>query len=193
MGIDPLENVRSIASRCNKAELLNLRVNCLARNNPSAVEICERELDARFPNWEVGDPVRTRRGGTVPTTARFKNSTQKFPSQIDAYIWLVNQFAANNSNMFKSHGKDDVSYLRLLFGYRKDGAMHFAPTPDFLHKKTGKGIENDSRPVRLDCGWWANTNLSSTQKHRLLEDLAAHCKIKDDEWSWAPEIKTPKY
>ena len=67
--------------------------------------------------------------------------------------------------------------------------MHFAPMSSMLDKKTDKGTENDSRPVQLECGWWANTVLSGSQKFRLLEALAHHCGIKSDEWSWEPENK----
>ena len=191
MNNEELENVRKWALACkDKNELLEQRKNCRDRNNLEAVDIVESVLDIRYPNWGTADVARTRSGGIVPTNARFQSRTQKFASQIEAYIWLVNQFAASNPNMFTSNGKTDDSYGRLLFGQRKDLAMHFAPMSSMLDKKTDKGTENDSRPVQLECGWWANTVLSGSQKFRLLEGIAQHCDIKSGEWSWEPENKT---
>ena len=186
-----LEKVIKWACGCkDKSELLEMRKNCRDNNNLEAVDVVENELDIRYPNWETADVARTRSSGTDPTNARFRRHTQKFASQIEAYIWLVNQFAASNPNMFTSNGKTDESYLRLLLGHRKGSAMHFAPMASLLEKKTGKVTENDSRPLQLECGWWANTVLSSSQKFRRLEYLAQHCDIKSAEWSWEPENKT---
>lgn len=191
MNEDALEKVRKMARGCtDKGSLLDMRTNCIAKKNVEAIDIVEDELDTRFPNWETTDVARLRGGGTVSTIGRFRSNTQKFPSQIEAYIWLVNQFAGSNENIFKSHGETGDSYLRLLFGNREGGAMHFAPMEHLLDKKVGNVTGNDSRPVQLECGWWANTILSGTQKIRLLERLSQHCGIKSDEWSWAPETKS---
>ena len=62
-----------------------------------------------------------------------------------------------------------------------------------LDKKTGNVTENYSRPVQLECGWWANTVLRSSQKIRLLEGLADHCDITSDEWNWEPEGNTESF
>lgn len=191
MDIDPLEKVRVLARGRSLQELLQLRENCLAKQNLVAADVCESELDAHFPNWQTTGAVRARRGGAAPTTAMFRQRIQAFPSQIDGYIWLVNQFAACNLNMFESHGRDDVNYLRLLFGSREGGAMHFAPTQGLLDRKITKDPCSDARPVQLDCGWWINTNLSGLQKLRILERLAHHCGFAVEEWSWVTADETP--
>lgn len=192
MNDDTLEKVRKWAHACkDKGELLVLRKNCCNRNDVEAVDIVENVLDIRYPDWETVDVARTRTGGADPINARFRGNSQKFASQIEAYVWLVNQFTASNPNMFKSNGKTD-SYVRLLLGRRQGFAMHFAPIASLLDKKTENVTGNNSRPVQLECGWWANTVLSEPQKLRLLEDLAQHCGIKSDEWSWEPENKTAR-
>lgn len=191
MDADPLEKVRRIASRCNQHDLLQLRANCRAKQNLDATEVCERELDLRFPNWQTPATVRTPGGGKVPTKAMFREHVQECLSQIDAYVWLVNQFSASHLNMFKAHGRDDVSYEKLLLGERKHQRMHFAPTPELLEGRIVKDHSNDSRPVKLDCGWWANTNLSGLQKLRILERLAQQCSIVDDEWTWVTAEEAP--
>ena len=184
-----LEKVRRMASRCDKkSELIEMRANCLSKKNLEAVDVCENELDTRFPNWESPDVVRIGQGVAVPTKARFRNHTEKLPSQIEAYIWLLNQFAASNPNAFKPNGKDDSTYGRLLFGHREEWAMHFAPESKLIDFNRN-GAPTGARSIRLDCGWWANTTLSRPQKLRLLERLAQHCGIKPDEWAWEPDVK----
>ena len=94
-----LEKFREMVEWTNrsKEELLAMRANALRKDAFSHILVVEQVLEQRFPGWRERP---TKRGGSKPTVAMFQGEQQDFPSEKEAYLWLIERFIAHNPKPF---------------------------------------------------------------------------------------------
>jgi hypothetical protein len=146
--------------------------------------IVKRELDTRFPGW---DKPRTHRGGSRRTIARFKGEEQKFDTARAAYIWLVEQFAVSNPELFTDVRWETTGYVAV--GRKKGPAgaarNYFARSPIKLFRRTPTLAEDANNFHRLTNGWYVNLNLNTRENFEILCRFAAVSQLKHGlDWDW---------
>lgn len=155
--------------------------NALDRGFKEHAAVAKAELDRRFSGW---DHVKTRRGGSKPTIVRFRGQEQYFDTSKDAYVWLVERFAAYNSKVFDEPSKET---LYVALGKRRN---YFGRSLAKMFKGNPGLAENHNNYVRLSNGWYANVNLNNSQKLEILMRLAALARLEYAE-DWDFEVLDP--
>jgi hypothetical protein len=120
---------------------------------------------------------------STPTTAMFRRNTVGFGSQREGYLWLLNRFAACVRNP-----------RELLSNYAGSGQVrhYFGESPEDLFKASL--VEKSGTFSMLACGWFANTNLSNLEKHKILRWIAQDLGLEErGDWSWSVERRAISY
>lgn len=117
--------------------------------------------------------------GSQRTKAMYAGIEREFPSQKEAYIFLVDRFLQAKPDLFDAAWKVKFSAKRSI---RRD---HFARSPRELFTKTPRLAENDANYARVSSGWFANTNIAKREKRKNLFRLAALGNFAcGKDWSW---------
>jgi len=109
----------------------------------------------------------------TPTIIMVRGKYMQFPSERDAYLFLVKMFIRIKPDIFTDPNSAHVCKGR-------QGTIYFAPSRhDIQHQ-----------PERVANNWWANLCLSNDQKVCMLDKLA-QCvgwkRGKDKDWDWRAE------
>lgn len=168
--------------RRTREELEQILKNCLDKQQLEFAYIAKQALNKRFPGW---DKPAERKAGAVPTIARFRNETIEFPSQREAYGWLIERFIHVQPSVLQGpHWETD-------FVAKGKGRRYFAQSPhDLFSRKSKELIDNPGNFLHLSNGWYANMDLSSEQKLAVLTRFASIAKFGEDEWTWTPIEKS---
>lgn len=180
-----LEQFRESLRRDSEAALKQRFENC--RANPKYAEyalIVKHELDTRFPGW---DKVRTRRGGSRSTIARFRGKEKVFDTARAAYIWLVEQFAQHNPSLFTDVRWETTGYVGVGRRRGSQGAArnYFAKSTKGLFRQTPKLAEDQNNFHELTNGWYLNLNLNTRENFEILCRFSVVSKLRhSDDWDW---------
>lgn len=159
-----------------RSELISMRENALAKNAIEYVHLAERVLDERFPNWRSS---RTKRGGSKPTDAMFLGVTKRFPSEKEAYIWLIERFTQQYPQPFE---KIDWQTRFVAKGTR---SLYFAKSLKKLFHTSPDHAADQTKYHRLKNGWYAKLVLSEPQKIDLLTKFAIVARLRSGiDWDW---------
>jgi hypothetical protein len=164
---------RHNCSTASLESLLTMRANAQAKGANEFVRAAEAELNQRFPGW---NRVRTR---STPTKVRFDQDEQLFDTAKEAYLWLVEKFAAARPSTFQ---KVDWSTQFVVEGTKR---RYFARNPKGLFPAAPQRAEDASLYEKLSNGWFAITNLNNDEKFAILCRLAAVGKMEfERHWYW---------
>ena len=165
----------------NQSDLVAMRNNALKKNTIEYVHHAEKALDERFPNWRS---IRTRRGGSKPTNVMFLGKTNHFPSEKDAYVWLMERFTQHYPQPFETI---DWQTRFVAKGAR---ALYFAKSLKNLFHTSPDHAADTNKYHRLTNGWYAKLILSEKQKVELLMKFAAVAKLRMGvDWDWNESAK----
>ena len=167
----------------SREELLAIRANVLRKNDLKHLVAVEQVLGRRFPGWRKGPGGR---GGASPTVVSFQGEKRDFPSQKQAYIWLVERFIAYNPKPFVDLDWETVYIVKgpLILYFAKSLRALFKQNPSLASEK--------SKHHRLTNGWYAQLYLSENQKVEILDRLGsvAHLHLGVD-WDWNGRGQAP--
>lgn len=160
----------------SREELLAIRANVLRKDDLKHLVAVEQVLDRRFPDRRKGPSGRR---GARPTVLSFRGEEREFPSQKQAYIWLVERFIAHNPRPFV-----DLDW-RTVYIVKGPRILYFARSLRALFKQSPRLANDKNKHHRLTNGWYAQLYLSENQKVEILERLGAvaHLKMGVD-WDW---------
>lgn len=164
-----------------QSDLVAMRKNALAKNAIEHTHLAERALDERFPNWRS---PRMRRGGSKPTDVIFLGTQKHFPSEKEAYIWLVERFTQHYPQPFE---KIDWQTRFVAKGTR---ALYFAKSLKNLFHTAPDHAADPNKYHRLTNGWYAKLVLSEQQKVELLMKFATVANLRmGADWDWNDRAK----
>jgi hypothetical protein len=160
----------------SQQEFLCILSNARRKNALPQVLLVERALRERYP--EQGRTA-SGRGGSRRTTAMFHSEPHLFPSQKEAYIWLIERFVAFNPKPFVELDWETVYVVK---GPR---ILYFAKSLKALFRQNPHLAERHNRHHRLTNGWYVQLVLNEDQKVEILVRLAAlsHQRMGVD-WDW---------
>ena len=145
-------------------DLETMRRNAIDKGNIDLAAIATDVLNDRFPGWDRPGP---KRGGAIPTRAGFRSVSRDFPSEKEAYCWLIEKFIAAHPSPFTKVNWELVFFAkgrqRNYFGRNLKKMFHASP-----HL-----AETSSNYQRLSNGWYINLNLSRNEKFEILCKFAA--------------------
>ena len=175
MNLDRFEQLVKNPRR-TRVELEQLLRNAIEAGSVEYATLAKEVLDQKFPGRQ---DVRSRRGGRKPTVARFLDKTREFGTSKEAYVWMVERFAAIRPDVFQEPSSDT---LYLAFGKRRN---YFAKSPTKLFEGTPELANDANHFARLTNGWFVNLNMSNAQKFDILSRLAAITRLSYlDKWDW---------
>jgi hypothetical protein len=152
-------------------ELEAMRKNALEKEHREFAALVDEILGQRFP------AAVARTGGATPTTARMLKSTGRFPSGKEAYLWLVERFMSHRPSLLDE-------YVR-WHSRANSGSSRFARDPIALFPPGSTRAANSSFYARLPEGWFADTNLSHSDKFTALMQLSHLCRLTyPEDWSF---------
>jgi hypothetical protein len=118
---------------------------------------------------------RIRRVGT-PTTVTFRGDKEHFPTEKEAYIWLVTKFFDAYPRLLQDNS--------ILEGREVN---YFSRSPQALSPKIAEQAHYYA-PIILSSGkWFVTVKLDNTQKHQILSNMAKHIHaglVEGTDWSW---------
>ncbi len=159
-----------------KADLMAMRENAIAKNALAHINLSERVLDARFPDWRS---KTSRRGGSKPTTALFLKETRHFPTEKEAYVWLMERFVQHYPKPFETI---DWETRFVAVGTR---TIYFAKSLKNLVKTSPALASDPTKYHRLANGWYAKLVLSEKQKVDLLYKFGTVAGLlMGRHWDW---------
>ncbi len=160
----------------SKDELLSIRANALSKDGFSHILVVEQVLEQRFPGWCKGP---SSRGGSKPTVAMFRGEQQDFPSEKEAYLWLIERFIAHNPKPFMNPDR------QTLFIAKGAQVLYFARSLDALFRQTPHLAKDGRKHHRLGNGWYAQLVLNEEQKVEILERIASVSNLRMGvDWDW---------
>ena len=160
----------------SREELLAIRANVLRKNDLKHLVAVEQVLGRRFPGWRKGPGGR---GGASPTVVSPQGKKRDFPSQKQAYIWLVERFIAHNPKPFIDLDWETVYIVK---GPR---ILYFAKSLRALFKHNPRLADDKRKHHRLTNGWYAQLYLSENQKVEILERLGGVAQFRVGvDWDW---------
>lgn len=159
-----------------KADLMAMRENAIVKGSVEHANLAERVLDERYSTWRV---VASRRGGSKPTEAMFKGVRHHFPSEKDAYVWLMERFTHHYRKPFE---QIDWETAFVAKGVR---TLYFAKSLKGLFKTSPDLAADKTKYLRLSNGWYAKLVLSEKQKVELLRKFATVAQLRMGvDWDW---------
>ena len=106
------------------------------------------------------------------TIVRFREITKSFPSQAEAYVWVIDKFLRDKGDFFVAPTHDVKHAMR-----GGAGAVRFAPTYIGLRA-----------PKLLFNGWYAETGINEQEKVAVLYLLAQSIGLSAErDYSWQGE------
>lgn len=160
----------------SKDELLSIRANALSKDAFSHILVVEQVLEQRFPGWRNGP---SSRGGAKLTVAMFQGEQREFPSQKDAYLWLIERFIARNPKPFV-----DLDWQTLLIA-KGPRILYFAKSLRVLFRQNPDLAKDKNKHSRLSNGWYAQLILNEDQKVEILERIASVSNLRMGvDWDW---------
>lgn len=170
-------------AKYTKDDLLQVLENCKSKKLWDEIDWCKAELDRRFPDWQK--PKSRRKGGRVPTRARFFADERQHESEVDAFVGLLNCLIQWQPSLFDIR-PDSQSSDRILQFVSVIQTKGGERTVDLA--KTKEGLDDVRAPRRLLNGWWVNTTLNKEQKHLLLQRIFCYGGLEEGrDWTWKPE------
>jgi hypothetical protein len=172
-----LERFKAVASDPKRtlAELAQMKVNALAKNNWEAVEILDQVMAGR-PSVKATGKV-----GRTPTQASFKGEKRDFDSAKEAYLWLVERFRGTSAGLLERY-VDDYSRVNRSRGLR------FATASEKLFPPGSSRVGNPQFVHNFGDGWFADVNISNDDKYAALLMLSSLSGISEPEWQFQPSI-----
>ncbi len=171
---------REAVKTSTESSLLVMRNNALSKDE-IYLRIVESELDQRYPQWRRPKIAK----GSDPTIARFRCPDLEFSSQVQAYVWIVNEFVKAYPGVIESED------WRSEFMSKGRTGRYFARNPSQLWEKSPHLVYDPSHYVILENQWYANTNLSKKQKISTLYKLTAALQICVSDWSFRSKAEQP--
>jgi len=172
-----LEKYRVTLQNVSTKELKQRRMDALENSAGHLLTLIEVELDKRSPGWRNPHGF----GKPQPTYARFREEAHDFPSQIEAYLFLMERFVDVRPSFLES--EDHMSRVAIAGRAGK----FFARTPIELWNGSPH-LAEDGHYAQLSNGWYASTNLSRGQKVTVLSRFAAFAQIPGTDWEFFPDI-----
>lgn len=172
------EKFREMVESPNRSreELLAIRANALGKDAFSHILVVEQMLEQRFPGWRNGP---SSRGGAKQTVAMFQGEQREFPSQKDAYLWLIERFIARNPKPFV-----DLDWQTLLIA-KGPRILYFAKSVRVLFRQNPDLAKDASKHRRLSNGWYAQLVLNEEQKVEILGRIASVSNLRMGvDWDW---------
>jgi hypothetical protein len=173
-----LEKFREMVESPNRSkdELLSIRANALSKDAFPHILLAEEVLEQRFPGWRK-EP--SSRGGSKPTVAMFEGERREFPSQKDAYLWLIERFIARNPKPFV-----ELDWQTLLIA-KGPRILYFAKSLRVLFRQRPDLAKDKNKYSRLSNGWYAQLVLNEEQKVEILERIASVSNLRMGvDWDW---------
>lgn len=159
-----------------KDDLLAMRKNAIAKRSVEHVHLAERVLDERFPTWRS---VTSRKGGSKPIEAMFMATRHQFPSEKEAYVWLIERFTTHYPKPF-----EHIDW-QTAFVAKGTRTLYFAKSLTALFRTSPDLALDPQKHHRLANGWYAKLVLSEKQKVELLMKLAAVASLRIGiDWDW---------
>jgi hypothetical protein len=162
-----IERTRKLLSNraSTRQELEQLLKQALAANVRELAFDIRDVIDERFPNSS------TSSSGTTETIATFRSTEKRFPTAKGAYVWLVGHFIGVKPEVFTDVRWETTGYVAVGLRRTESGGAirnYFAHSPQQLFRNSPWLAENPSNYVRLQNGWYANTNLNNREKLDIL-------------------------
>lgn len=169
---------------CTRQELEQMLKDALSDNERELAYEIKDVLDERFTDWNA--PAHSR-GGATETIATFRSTAKHFPTAKEAYVWLVNCFIGVKPEVFTNIRWETTGYVAVGQRRNSEGAIrnYFARNPQKLFYKSPWLAENHNNYVRLQNGWYANSNLSNAEKFDILVRFGWVVELKcGHDWDW---------
>jgi hypothetical protein len=110
----------------------------------------------------------------TPTTVTFRGDKEHFPTEKEAYIYLVTKFFDAYPQLLQDNS--------ILEGREVN---YFARSPQDLSPKTAEQAYYYTRIILSSGRWFVNVKLDNTQKHQILSNMANHAGLLEGtDWSW---------
>jgi hypothetical protein len=111
----------------------------------------------------------------TPTTVTYRGDTPPpFPTQKDAYIWLVTRFFDDYPKLLRE--KSIIQGLKVNY---------FAPSPEGLSPQIAEEAHRYQRIILSSGKWYANVKLDDLQKRQNLNNIAKQAGLVEGiDWSW---------
>jgi hypothetical protein len=166
----------------SKADLIAMRENAFSKNSIEHVSLVERVLDTRHPAWRS---TASKRGGSKPTEVMFMKVRRSFPTEKEAYVWLMERFITHYPKPF-----NEIDW-ETRFVAKGARTLYFAKSLKNLFKTSPDLASDPTKYHRLTNGWFAKLVLSEKQKFELLTKFAtvAHLCMGAD-WDWDDRAAT---
>jgi hypothetical protein len=167
----------------SKDELVSMLDNARKRDAREYIAAATDVLDSRFPNW---NSAKGKKGGATPTRCVFDGKERQFSTAKEAYLWLIERFVEARPSIFNEPSREETLYVAL--GKKRN---YCAKTPSALFRKgTPELSDNKNNYTRLSNGWYANVNLSNTNKFEILLRFGAlvHKRFERD---WDFDVLDP--
>lgn len=160
----------------SEQELRTILQNTLKKDAREHAAIVKTEIDRRFTE---ADALKSRRSGAKPTTSSFLNDRQRFPTSKAAYLWLIEKFMAVKPDIFDHPSKNTIF---IALGTRRN---YFGRSLDKMFHGTPHLAKDHNNYARLSNGWYANVNLSNSEKFDILSRFAAIAAMEyETQWGW---------
>jgi hypothetical protein len=178
-----VERARRLLSnlKCSRQELESLLKEAIAANERELAYDIKDVIEERFPQ------TGRSRGGPAETVARYKGMERRFPTAIDAYIWLVERFIGLRPEVFTDIKWKTTGYVAV--GQRRSEGHairnYFARSPAKLFRQSPHLAGDLNNYCELSNGWYANKNLSNAQKFDILCRFGWVVGLKwGGDWDW---------
>lgn len=143
------------------------------------VNIVVEARDKRTPEWRYQGK---RFGKAVPTRAVYKGDVRDFPTQWQAYIFLIDCFTSEYNHVLERPGWQAAFMRQSKAGWRiaKKESDLFQKSPHLLEDDTNHTVVN---------GWCINLVLSKSQKIDTLVKLCVGIsEFQDTKLKWGVDI-----
>ena len=165
--------------RRTREQIEQMRTNALNKDEIDLARIAETALAERFPDR---GRARKRRGGPVPTMARFRGEEKWFRSAKDAYVWLIEKFIWDRPDVL---GGEVWQRKFVAEGW---AVSYFAKDLKSLFLRSPHLANDPNKYTRLGDGWFADLNLNNDQKFCILSRFSAVAGYTfEKDWDWFVE------
>lgn len=120
------------------------------------------------------------------TKAMFRGQDHEFPTQKEAYTFLIDHFLRASPDVL------DSAFNRKLASKKSLRRDHFARSPKELFPQAVHLAADDNMFAAVSGGWFANLNLAKREKRNNLHMLAHLARLEyGKDWSWDDEPPPP--
>ncbi len=165
-----------------RQELEQLLKQAITENERELAFDIKDVIDEKFPS------VSAAGRGATETIATFRSLVKHFPTAKEGYVWLVERFIGIKPEVFTDIRWETTGYVAVGRHRAEEGKAirnYFARSPQQLFRNSPWLAESQGNYVRLQNGWYANTNLNNREKFDILVRFGWVAGLKGgQDWDW---------